>query len=457
MTQQQKRRAKGRPTVWTILRRALWSWWIWALVAVWAVRSGSRGWAIGSIITAVFTYLVAPRETSPTYGLDHDFPVDSPEFIQTMAAATGVPFLEGNRLKIYNNGDAFYPAMLEAIESARCSITMEAYIYWKGDIGLRFATALAEKARAGVTVKLLLDAVGSSTIGTEILKILKEAGCEVEWYNPVFWFTAARSNNRTHRKSLIVDGRLAFTGGAGIADHWSGNAEDEKHWRDIQVSVEGPGAMPLQTGFGHNWLETTGELVKGEKFHPQPQRVGDFSVQTIMSSPEIGSSMVRIMYYLAIACAQRSIFIANPYFIPDIVATDILIDAKKRGVDVKIMVSGNHNDMTIARYASIQLYGKLLEAGIEIYEYNRTMLHHKTMVVDGLWSTVGTTNFDNRSFALNEESNVCVYDRQLACDFEKIFNADLEACDRVDLQSWKQRGLWTRLRGVLSLVLKDQI
>jgi cardiolipin synthase len=424
---------------------------------VWAIGSGSSGWAIVSLIVAFVTYLLAPRETPPEYGLDHDFPVDSPEFIHSVAAATGVPFLEGNRLQVYNNGNEFYPAMLDAIQSARRSITMEAYIYWKGDIGLRFANALKDKARSGVTVKLLLDSVGSSNIGKEILKVLKDGGCEVEWYNPVFWITAARSNNRTHRKSLVIDGRLAFTGGAGIADHWTGNAENPEHWRDIQVSIEGPAAMGLQTGFARNWLETCGELITGERFHPQLRPAGDLAVQTILSSPETGSSTVRIMYYLSIACARRSVYIANPYFIPDSVAIDVLVDAKRRGVDVKIMVAGVHNDMPVARYGSIQLYGKLLEAGVEIHEYNRTMLHHKTMVVDGLWTTVGTTNFDNRSFALNEESNLCIYDRQVACTFEQIFNSDLEGCARVDLASWEKRGLWTRVRGALALVLKDHI
>jgi len=215
--------------------------------------------------------------------------------------------------------------------------------------------------------------------------------------------------------------------------------------------------MPLQTGFSRNWLETTGELISGEVFHPPLRKVGKISVQTILSSPETGSSTVRIMYYLSIVCARQSIYIATPYFIPDAVATDILVEAKQRGVDVKIMVAGIHNDMRTARYSSIEVYRKFLEVGIEIYEYNRTMLHQKTMVVDGIWSTVGTTNFDNRSFALNEESNVCVYDRDFATQLRQIFLADLAACDRVDLQTWRKRGLFTKALGRLALVLKEQI
>jgi cardiolipin synthase A/B len=450
-------RAKGRPNLWTVARRILWTWWCWTFVAIWGAGSGSRGWAIGGAIMAFFTYLIAPTEEPPQYGLDHEFPIDSQEFLNSVVAATGVTFLKGNRMQIFNNGDEFYPAMLEAIKEARFSITIEAFIYWEGEIGQRFATALSEKSRHGVMVKILLDAVGSSSIGRNILQTLESGGCQVEWYNPVFWFTVGRFNNRTHRKSLIIDGRLAFTGGAGIADHWLGNAEDPKHWRDIQVCIDGPGAMPLQTGFCRNWLETTGELITGELFHPQVDPVGEIAIQTILSSPETGSSTVRIMYYLSIVCARRSIYIANPYFIPDTVATDILIEAHKRGVDVKIMVAGIHNDMRVARYSSIELYGTFLKAGIEIYEYNRTMLHQKTMVVDGIWATVGTTNFDNRSFALNEESNICVFDSRLARQLEHVFLTDLDACDRVDQEKWSRRGLLTKARGALALLLKEQI
>src|SRR6185369_16893657 len=331
----------------------------------------------------------------------------------------------------------------------------EAYIYWKGEIGMRFANALAERRRAGVEVKLLLDAVGSSTIGKEILKVLKDNHCDVVWYNPLRLRTLGHYNNRTHRKSLMVDGRIAFTGGAGIADHWTGNAQDPQHWRDIQISVEGPAAFGLQTGFAQNWLDTTGELIAGEGYFPVCDEAGPTGVQTILSTPESGSSAVRTMYYLSIVSARERIFIANPYFIPDDAAVEILVEAKQRGVDLKIMVAGIYNDMRLSRYSSIHLYGKLLKAGIEIYEYNRTMMHQKTMVVDSVWSTVGTANFDNRSFALNEESNVCVHDRAFAEELERIFADDLKYCVRVSLDRWCRRGLRTRLFGATCLFLKE--
>ena len=347
--------------------------------------------------------------------------------------------------------------MLEAIGKAEASITIEAYIYWSGQIGLAFARALAAKSKAGVNVKILLDAIGSASIGEEILQTLEDGQCQLAWYNPIHWYSLGRFNHRTHRKSLIVDGKVGFTGGAGIADHWLGNAEDPRHWRDIQIRVEGPAVVPLQTGFAQNWLQTTGELISGPLYFPALVPAGPLNVQTIMSSPEAGASTVRIIYYLSIICARRSIFIANPYFIPDQAAIDTLIEAKQRGVDVRIMVSGINNDNWLARHNSVRLFGRLLEAGIEIHEYNRTMLHHKTMVVDDIWATVGTTNFDNRSFAHNEETNVCVYDREVARVLRQVFMADLEACARVELRTWRRRGLWAKTQEVIASVLQEQI
>jgi cardiolipin synthase len=308
-----------------------------------------------------------------------------------------------------------------------------------------------------VQVKILLDAVGSSVISDEILETLANGGCQVRWYRPVRWYTINKYNHRTHRKSVIIDGRIGFTGGAGIADHWLGNAQDPTHWRDTQVRVEGPAVMTLQAGFSRNWLETTGELISGEAFYPPRADAGPLAVQSILSSPETGSSTVRIMYYLSIVCARRSIFIANPYFVPDDEAIEILVEAKRRGVDVKIMVAGVHSDNMLARRNSTRLYGRLLEAGIEIYEYNQTMLHHKYMVCDGLWSTVGTTNFDNHSFALNDENNLCVYDRAFAGQWEQVFMTDLSGCHLVTLEEWRDRGITVKLAELASSLLRDQV
>jgi cardiolipin synthase A/B len=447
---------KGRPTLWTLLRRAIWAWQVWGMGAVIAEGLEHRSAALGLLIAALVVHWAAPTEKAPVYGLEHQFPLDSDDFLQTLKGLTGTKFVGGNQLTILNNGDQFYPEMIDAIERAKSTINIEAYIYWAGHVGGLFANALAQKARAGVDVKILLDAVGSARVGDEILDTLKSAGCRVEWYRPVLWNTFRGANHRTHRKSLVIDGRLGFTGGAGIADHWMGQAENEHHWRDIQVKLEGPALIPLQTGFARNWLETTNELISGPAYFPVVAEAGDLPIQTILSSPETGASEVRTMYYLSIVCARKSIRIANPYFIPDGAAIDILVDARKRGVDVKIMVMGKYFDNVVARYNSRRLYRRLLEAGIEMYEYNRTFLHHKYMVCDGIWSTVGTTNFDNRSFSLNEENSVCVYDRAVASDFEDIFLQDLANCTNVRLEDWRRRSLTTKGLELLVAVLQDQ-
>ena len=452
------RAPKGLFSFWTRGRRLLWSWWPWALAFLWAFKADAWWWAFGAAAMATVSYLIAPVESPPRYGLDHEFAVDSPEFLSTIAGATGVPFTQGNHLTVLNNGHEFYPAMLEAIARAQTSITIEAYIYWEGDTGRQFAQALAAKARAGVKVKILLDAVGSSSIGEDILSTLKSGGCQIAWYNPLKWYSIGRFNNRTHRKSLIVDGRVGFTGGAGIADQWLGYAQDVDHWRDVQIRIAGPAVTGLQTGFSQNWLERTHELVSGPEYYPSTDDAnGPHVAITLMSSPVTGASTVRIMYYLSIVAARRTLWIANPYFVPDAPAIDTLIEAKKRGVDVKIMVSGNHNDNWLSRQNSVRLYGRLLRAGIEIYEYDRTFLHHKTIMVDGVWGSVGTTNFDSRSFAHNEESNICFHDRALVDEMQDTFKEDLRFCTRVDAETWRKRGRFARAQEFVAAFFQEQV
>jgi cardiolipin synthase len=434
----------------------LFAWWIWAVIAVVATALNDWKWAIGTGIAAAVCFVLTPAERAPRYGLDHAFGVADPEFLPTLAGATGVPLVGGNRVDLLNNGREFYPAMLDAIRGAEASITVEAYIYWAGEIGRQFAAALAERSQAGVPVKILLDTVGSSTIGPEIVQILEQGRCQIAWYNPVRWYALGRFNHRTHRKSLIVDGRIGFTGGAGIADHWQGDAEDPDHWRDIQVRLEGPCVVPLQTGFAHNWGQTTGELIIGERFYPPIASAGALPAMTIMSSPEAGASTVRTMYYLAIAAARETIEIANPYFLPDVTVTEQLIEARRRGVRVRVMAAGIHNDNWVARQNSVRLYGPLLRAGVEILEFNRTMLHQKTMVVDGRWATIGTTNFDSRSFSHNEENNVCVYDPAWAGRLREIFDADVPGCLRIELSAWERRGIGRRVLETLASVLEEQ-
>ena len=448
---------KGVATAWTHIRRLLWSWWPWALLCVYFIDQRNWWAAVGIALWSGVCSLSTPTEFPPQYGLDHGLTVDDPEFLNTMAGAAGIPFLPGNSLRILNNGDCFYPAMLEDIARAQHSITIEAYIYWAGEIGLKFATALAAAAQRGVRVKILLDAVGSATVGNEILQILEKGGCHVAWYNPFRWNHLRRINNRTHRKSLVVDGRVGYTGGAGIADHWTGDAQDDKHWRDLQIRIEGPAVRPLQSGFAQNWLETTSELVTGPIFYPPPAAAGSLSLQTIMSSPETGASTVRVMYCLGISAARASIDIANPYFVPDHVSIDLFRDAVKRGVRVRVMVAGSSNDTLITRFNSVRLYGALLDAGVELYEYNRTMMHHKIMMIDRVWSTIGTANFDNRSFSHNEESNVSLLDEAVTLELTRSFERDLAVSDRVTIDAWRRRGLPHKTVEALASFVQDQV
>jgi cardiolipin synthase A/B len=455
--EQEHRREKGRSGWLGFGRKLFWLWWLWVAAAIIAEAADHKNAALVCAIVGFVLYLLAPGENIPRFGLDSKFPVRSHEFLTTMAGATGSPFVARNNVTILNNGDEFYDSMLDAIAHAQETITMENYIFWPGRIGQQFADAIAERCRSGVRVKLLLDAFGSLSIGKKISKMLTDSGCEVAWYNRIWPRTIGRFNHRNHRKSLIVDGRVAFTGGAGIADQWMGNGQDREHWHDIQIRVEGPGAAGLQTGFARNWLETTGELVSGTSFFPPPDPAGTVSTQTIFSSPKSGSSAVRIMYELTIISARKTLYIANPYFVPDDSLVEILVEARKRGVVVKIMIAGRYNDMKTSRYASIHLYGRLLEGGIEIYEYNRAMLHQKTMVADTAWATVGTTNFDSRSFALDEESNVCIHHRGIAERLEAIFNEDLKNCEQITLEKWRGRGIKTRVFGQVCVFLKEQI
>jgi cardiolipin synthase len=451
-----QRRPRGLPSLWLRVRRLIWSWWLWAGLTIWAVNNWSWGWWVLFAGLSLLTFLAAPIERAPMYGLDHDLTIDDPDFLETIAGLTGFGFTAGNRVTILENGDEFYPAMLSAIAGARSSVTIEAYIYWHGEVGLEFARALAERARAGVSVKILLDAVGSASIGRAILEALEAGGCELAWFNPLRWQTFSRINFRTHRKTLVVDGLVGFTGGAGIADHWAGHAQDAKHWRDTQIQLEGPCVVPLQTGFAQNWLETTGEIVTGPAFFPEIGRAGDGEVQTMLSSPSSGASAARLLYYLAIASARRSILIANPYFVPDAAAIESLAEAHHRGVRIRILVAGTPNDAFLARHNSVRLYGRLIRAGAEIYEYNRTMLHQKTMVVDGRWATIGTTNFDSRSFAFNEENNVSFFSPDLVARLAAAFEADVAESDRVALETWKRRSVGRKCIELLASVLQEQ-
>jgi cardiolipin synthase len=451
------RKRLGVLDFWDHLRVYVRAWWIWLVIALVLFQTGAWHAALVAGVIAFVFYHTAPHSHPAVYALEPDFGASSDEFRITMAGTTGMPLVDGNLVNIHNNGDEFYPAMLEAIECAQQSVTMEQYIFWDGLTGRRFAQAFADKAEQGIPVKLLVDAVGSATLSEEILNILQDGGCHLAWFRPIHWYTPDRANHRTHRKSLIIDGRVAFTGGAGIADHWLGSARDEREWRDIQIRVEGPAVSAQQTGFAQNWLLTTGEILSGHEYFPVPEPAGDVEVQAVLSSSSSGAGAAGTMYLIAVQCARDYLYIANPYFIPDSRVIAMLANACRRGVVVKLMIVGKHNDTWWARQNSLRLYGRLLEAGVEIYEYLPTMLHQKTMIVDGVWATVGTANFDNRSFALNEETNICFWQPGLVEELRRIFVADLVHCQRIELADWKRRGVWQRARERVASLIEDQV
>jgi len=378
-------------------------------------------------------------------------------FMRTMGILLGPSIVPGNRVQILHNGAQIFPAMIEAIESARVSITFETFIYWSGDIGARFASALAARALAGVRVHILLDWIGSREIDPALLTQMTEAGAQVTRYHPLNWYHLGRMNNRTHRKVLVIDGRIGFTGGVGIAPQWEGHAQNPAHWRDMHFRVEGPVVAQMQAVFLDNWIKSTGDVLHGARYFPDLAPVGDSAAQMFSSSPSGGSESMHLMYLLAITAAERSIELSVAYFVPDRLTLQALIEARGRGVRVRILVPGRHIDHRVVRKASRALWGPLLRAGVEIYEYLPTMYHCKAMVVDERMVSVGSTNFDNRSFQLNDEANLNVYDAQFAQAMRGSFENDLKDARAVSLQHWQRRPISDRLIGDLAVLVRSQL
>ncbi|MEP7380953.1 MAG: phospholipase D-like domain-containing protein [Gemmatimonadota bacterium] len=385
------------------------------------------------------------------------YAVTDPQFLRSMGNLLGPSMLDGNRIDGLRNGCEIFPAMLDAIRQARRSITFETYIYWSGAIGREFAEALAERAQAGVKVHVLVDWIGSAKMEAELLETLDAAGVQVRKYHPLRWYSIGRLNNRTHRKLLVVDGQVGFTGGVGIADKWMGDAEDEAHWRDSHYRVEGPAVAQMQSAFLDNWMKTEGEVLHGDDYFPALPAVGDCRAQVFRSAPSEGSESVRLMYLLSIASARRNVRIAASYFVPDDLSVETIVAARQRGVDVEIIVPGEKIDTEVTRQASRSRWGPLLEAGVDIFEYRPTMYHCKVMIVDDVWVSVGSTNFDNRSFRLNDEANLNVYDRDFALGQIEDFNADRRCADQMTLERWKRRPWRERATERLAGLLRSQL
>ncbi len=414
--------------------------------------------AVALAIAVVLLVLNAsPGEKKIKHEIPSLYGVEDPQFLRSMGSLLGPAILDGNRVTTLLNGDEIFPAMLEAIRSAKKTITFETYIYWSGTIGEEFAKALAERAKAGVKVHVLMDWVGSGKAKKEYIDEMKAAGVEVEKYHPLRWYNLKRVNNRTHRKILVVDGKVGFTGGVGIADKWAGHAQDPEHWRDSHFRLEGPAVAQMQAAFLDNWIKTQSKVLHGEEYFPKLAAVGPSYAQVFESSPGGGSESVRLMYLLSIASARRRLLIANSYFVPDDLSVATIADARKRGVDVEIIVPGTKIDSELSRKASRSRWGDLLKAGVEIYEYQPTMYHCKVMVVDDLWVSVGSTNFDNRSFRLNDEENLNVYDADFARRQTVDFEADRKKAHRVTLEEWTHRPLWEKILEHAAGLLRSQV
>ncbi|NIA55703.1 cardiolipin synthase [Massilia sp. TW-1] len=415
---------------------------------------------ITCIVTLVAGLLVlnfSPGEKKIDTQLTRQYDTDDPQFRRSLGVLLGPPIVEGNKADALLNGDQIFPAMLDAIRSAQKSVSFETYIYWEGTIGREFTEALSERARAGVKVHVLLDWIGSMKIDDASLDAMRKAGVEVHRYHKPVWWKLARLNNRTHRKLLIVDGKVGFTGGVGIADKWRGHAQDPDHWRDSHFRVEGPVVGQMQAVFNDNWTKATGAVLDGPDYFPALTAKGDMPAQMFASSPTGGSESMHLMYLLAITAARRTIHLSNSYFVPDKLAIKALIAAAKRGVDVRIITPGPVIDSDVVRAASRERWGELLAAGIKMAEYQPTMYHVKALIVDSLLVSVGSTNFDNRSFILNDEANLNVLDAGFAKQQEAVFEDDWKHARPITLQAWENRPFSEKIGGKLADLIGTQL
>jgi cardiolipin synthase len=413
--------------------------------------------SIAALAFLLFLALFAPGLAYKITARDTE-PLDSDDFLCVLEAITDAKIHRRGRAEVLTNGEVYYEAELDAIRGARHSVNIEAYIFQKGEVTKRFVEALTERARNGVEVRMVLDAVGSFATWESYFAELRAAGGRVCWYHPLRWHTLARFNNRTHREIVVVDGRVGFVGGAGFADHWFKGDEKNPRWRDTMFRVEGDAVASIQAGFVENWLEASGEILSGRDYFPESDVEDRMEALVIDSSPGSGgSTRARILYQTLLASARKSLHVTTPYFLPDwSVRREMVRAVRERGVELKIIVPGHHSDHLLTRRSSRRLFGELLKAGARIYEYEPAMIHAKTMIVDGVWSVVGSTNFDNRSFGLNDEINLAARDEKLAARLAEDFATDLAASREITYDEWRRRPIFERMHEWLGWVLERQ-
>jgi cardiolipin synthase len=433
----------------------------------WPMRRGERhlaryAWPAGLAVAGGAWYaadsLRHRRESGHGYTLRGEVDVGEPNFLRACEALTGAPVSYGNDLDLLVNGDQIFPAYLDAIKAADETVNLLTYAYWKGDVAIEVADCLTEKAKGGVECNVIIDALGGSQMDRKLLDMMRDAGVEISWFRPLRLYAVRRLENRTHRKLLIVDGKVGFTGGVGIAEEWTGNAQDPDHWRDTHVRVRGPVVRGLQGAFAENWLEGTGNVLAGDRYLPELDEVEDGGpMQVVRSSATVGDTNVEALVYLALASAKEKIELTSAYFVPRPAFTDALVEAAERGVDMRILVPGSHMDKEFVRTAGRAEYDQLLEAGVRLFEYCPTMLHAKSLVIDDVWSCVGSVNFDNRSFQLHDEVALCVQSDRFAAELHEQFEKDLEDSEEIDPGEWGERPPTQRARELVTKYARREL
>jgi cardiolipin synthase len=413
--------------------------------------------ALVFFVSSLFGGLIGPMPRYRMTNADQMPANDSDRFLEVVEALADAELNRTGDVEVLTNGPSFYPAQLEAIRGAMQSVNLEAYIFAKGEIAGQYVAALTDRAKTGVKVNVVLDAFGSASTGKSFFASLLKAGGKVNWYNGPQWYSLMHLDNRTHRELMIVDGRIAFIGGAGIADQWYSGTNGQPRWRDSAVRIVGEAVYNLQATFAENWLASSGELLMGEEYFPHIHNEHRLISMVVNSTPTVGgSTRARILFQLLLASAKRSISITTPYFLPDRGLVDELCRAVERGLRVRILVPGRKSDHMVTRSTSRAGYGRLLSAGAEVYEYQAAMIHAKVLCVDDLWVVVGSTNFDNRSFGINDEVNLAIRDDSVAARFENDMALDLVQSRRVSLEEWRHRPLTERATELMGLVFERQ-
>jgi cardiolipin synthase A/B len=407
-------------------------------------------------IVVVFCLFFIKRHTLE-YHLQHGFSVSDPEFVSSALALANPVLIGGNKIELLNNGDEYFPAMLAAMRAARHTINFEAYILYSDPAGYQFRDVLCQRAKDGVEVRVLLDGIGSGWgLNNSDVRLMKKCGCKFAYYHPTHSWRVDRTNRRSHRRLLIVDGKIGFTGGVGFAEKWSGHAQDPKHWRDIQLRVEGPLLAELQAAFQQHWIKTFQEALSGAGQFPPLSPAGDLKAQVVTSS-SFSMAPVPLVQAVSFAAATKRIWITNSYCTPTDDQVQQLVGAVWRGVDVRLLLPGPNNDQPLTKSAGRTAYGKLLDGGVKVFEYQPTMIHNKCMVIDGLFSMVGSSNLDARSSEINEELDVVVYDAEFGSRMEQMFQDDLKLSKEYTLENFKSRSLWERTTEWLAVPFRSQL